>query len=158
MTVFFVTMFAIIVVGTKDFPIEASIFPWIIGIPGLILASAQLVLELRTTKKPVEDSPSDAIDIAADRDLPRRTVYLRGLRVLAWLLGFYLGIWVVGAKIASIALSVAFLRIEGKANWLLTFLITLIAVYLLFFHLTTLLEIFWPSPLIRRWIRIDWLF
>ncbi len=152
MTVFLAIMFGTAVFVAKDWRGDARFFPWLIAIPGFILALVQMVLELRTARRTIQSSV-DVMDIAVDQSVPERTAYKRAARVLGWIIGLYLTIWLVGAQIAALVFFILFLRLEGKAGWLKTILLG-VGSFAFLLILDKSLEIFWPEPLIGRWLTL----
>ena len=156
-TLFISALFAFAVYDAIDFPFAGRLFPLLIGIPALILTLIQLVLDLRAQLKPDKDSVQDFVDVAPDKDIPASVVRARGIRFLSWLLGLHLGIWLVGFKISVPLFFICFLRFEGKARWPLIIGLTAISVYIIFHYFEELLGVFWPKPLLSRWVDIPFL-
>lgn len=157
-TVFLIALFAFAVFEAKDFAFAGRLFPLIVGIPALILTIVQLFLDLKAKPAANGADRQDFVDIAPDLSIPVTVVRTRALRFLSWILGLYLGIWVVGFKIAVPLFFIAFMRVEGKARWILIFSLTALSVYAIFYHFEELLGVFWPKPAISRWVEIPWLF
>ncbi|NVM22849.1 MAG: hypothetical protein HWN68_13840 [Desulfobacterales bacterium] len=157
-SVFLIIVFAFAVFEAKDFAFAGRLFPLIVGIPALILTLVQFFLDLRAKPEGDEVALQDFVDIAPDVSIPLTVVRTRALRFLCWILGLYLGIWVVGFKIAVPLFFIAFMRVEGRARWLLIISLTALSVYAIFYHFEELLGVFWPKPVISRWVEIPWLF
>lgn len=157
-TVFFILLFAFAVFEAKDFAFAGRLFPLTVGIAGLILTLMQLVLDLRAVHRSDEYNSQDFVDIAPDLSIPITVVRTRAVRFLCWILGLYLGIWLIGFKIMVPLFFVAFMRIEGRARWLPIFILTAVSVYAILYYFGELLGIFWPKPLISNWLEIAWLF
>ena len=95
-------------------PPKAALFPLVMGIPLLVLALAQMVIELRDPQRP-EGSPSAALE------------------VLAWMAGFILLVVLLGFPLAVPLFIFGYLLIAGREPWPLS--IALAAVAWGVFHL-----------------------
>jgi hypothetical protein len=85
-------------------PPKAALFPLVMGIPLLVLALVQLVIELREPQR-AEGPPGTA-----------RTA----LAILAWMAGFIALVLLIGFPLAVPLLIFAYLRIAGRESWLLS--------------------------------------
>ncbi len=158
---FLALFFGFIVVMAKDFFPAGRFFPLIVGIPAFILTAIQVFLDIKMTRKAQEpgSQEGDFVDISPDTlDIPPQVVKARALRFLCWIVGLYLGIWIVGFKIAGPLFFLFFLRYEARARWLLNISLSGLSIYLLFYHFEHLLEVFWPKPLLEKLLDIPWLF
>jgi hypothetical protein len=97
-----VVLFAAFVGQALFFRREAAVMPLLIGVPGLILSLAQLIIDIRKTGRP-EDEPI--------LSAPERTIML-------WLLGFVLGIIAFGFVIGASLLVAAYLIFVAGERWL----------------------------------------
>jgi TctA family transporter len=106
-------MIAIALFQSRNFGYRAGLFPWVIGIPTLILALLQLAKDTVGREKP--EAALAAWEVAAfvEPDVARK----RTINVLIWIVGFFLAIWLLGF-IYSIPLSMLlYLRLAGRENW-----------------------------------------
>jgi hypothetical protein len=87
--------FAVFVYTAKDWRLQARLYPWAVGIPMLVLALAQVILELKGIgpKKNENDAPVD-VQFAerADPVLARR----RTINIFSWIVGYIISIWLIG--------------------------------------------------------------
>ncbi len=148
--------YAIFEAATK-FSHGAEIFPLILGIPGLSLCVIQLALEIYARSKGKEEKAEGILDVTIDSSIPYKVAFRGAARMLIWILGLYLAIWIVGFKIAVIAYFILYLRREGHAKWQTILLLTGIAVYAIFFHFERVLSIHWPNSLLSSCFDIHWL-
>jgi hypothetical protein len=158
---FLALYFGFIVIAAKDFRPADLFFPFIVGIPAVVLTVIQICVDIRLTRKAEEadSQEEDFIDIAPDTlDIPPKVARARALRFLCWIVGLYLGIWIVGFKIAGPLFFLFFLRYEARARWLLNIALSGLSIWLIFYYFEHLLSVFWPKPLLDRWIDIPWLF
>ncbi len=125
----FVIFFIVFVYQAKDWRMQARLYPLAIGIPMLILAAIQLILDL----KGVERKQTDAAPVdfqfaqAIDPVLARK----RTFNIFGWLFGFFIGIWLLGFNLTIPLMVFGYLKIQSGEKWWLA--ITLTAVAWLFF-------------------------
>jgi hypothetical protein len=136
----------------------AEIFPLMMAIPGLILVSIQLFLEIHDRIRGKERKSGGFVDLSLDTGTSDRDTLLISGRMLLWILSFYIAIWIVGFKIAVVAFFVLYLKWEARSRWLNIIILTGLACYGIFFHFEKVMSIHWPDSLVGRWVDIPWLF
>ncbi len=141
---------------TKDFTFMAAVFPWVAG--GFTLGMAVLVLVKEIRGAGGEKPRGLAMDLVAD-DMPASVRAKKATRILVWFLGLYLGIWLLGFKLAAVAFLTAFVSIEARAKWFLILGTAAILVFALFM-LERFLGVFWLEGLLNQWLQepLPWLF
>ena len=82
-------------------PPKAALFPLVMGIPLLVLALAQMVIDLREPQRP-EGPPGAG---------------LAALAILAWMAGFIAVVLLIGFPLAVPLLIFAYLRVAGREPW-----------------------------------------
>ena len=150
-------LFLFAILTAKDFPFWDRMYPLVVGTLGLLIALIELASELRRKDEPGEARQRDFVDLAVDEFLLSKAGYRRAARVACWLLGLYLGIWVLGFKIAVTLWFVLFLKLDGRVNWLITTALTALAVFIIFVLFEEFLSIFWPLGLLQQWVDLPWL-
>ena len=80
----------------KDWPVETRLLPWVVGVPGLLLALIQLTLDLVARSRTEETPVTDLIDLPTDRSLPPEVVMRRVSAFYGWFLGLVAGVWLFG--------------------------------------------------------------
>src|ERR1051325_9702566 len=87
--------FVVFASQAKDWRLQARLYPWAIGIPMLILAIVQVVLDLKgvASKQTASAAPVD-VQLAERTDpaLARR----RTINIFSWLVGYLLAVWLLG--------------------------------------------------------------
>ncbi len=104
---------------SRNFGTRAGLFPWVIGIPTLILAVFQLVREL-AGKKTAEAAGSHA-------ELETRLVVQRTISILLWTVGCFVAIWLLGFPYAVPLVILLYLKVAGGENWKVTAIVTFCA-------------------------------
>ena len=97
---------------------RSAVFPLAIGIPALMLALGGVALELRSRGQrhenvPIEVEPHLEDAVTLEPGVERR----RTIAAMAWIIGFYLAIWLLGFMIAAPLITLLYLRIAGKEGW-----------------------------------------
>ncbi len=131
--------------------IQARLFPWVIGIPAVILCAGQLLADLFQRLRPEEmDDLRGAMDLPVDRSVPVSVVAKRAANTFAWISGLFAGIWLVGF-VLSVPLFV-FLYLKLQAEEPLRVASTSGACMLLLivgvFHLV--LNVVWPEAVLPQ--------
>jgi hypothetical protein len=117
-------------VETLSWPIMTALYPRAIGIPLLVLAIAETVLNV--TRRDDADG-AGATDIAFSSDVPPDVAVRRTVAVVAWMVGFYVAIILIGFPRAVPLFVLAYLRVQGRERWIIA--LSLAAVAWLAFYL-----------------------
>lgn len=88
---FLLAMDLTIIVGVRGYVPEARLFPWVIGIPTLVLLVWQIVIEIQGKGKPRKETPLERQVI-----VPSKQLIFAGL----WLVGALAGVYLFGFLIA----------------------------------------------------------
>ena len=102
---------------SRNFGTRAGLFPWVIGIPTLILAIFQFAREL-ASKKTADAAGSHA-------ELDTRLVVKRTISIILWTVGCFVAIWLLGFPYAVPLVILAYLKWAGGENWIITVSVTL---------------------------------
>ena len=115
--------FGYLVWEARDWRLQARLYPWSIGIPMIVLAFVNLVQELlgRDKGKGSDAGPSD-IQFTQTED--PRVALRRTLNIVAWILGFLAGFWLVGFSITIAVLIFCYLKIQSREGWLISVILT----------------------------------
>lgn len=136
--------------------IEANLFPVVIAVPALILAVVLLVKVLRG--KPgaekeekvevVEGAPAGEGDAVTASEARRRT-YI----TIAWILGFFFAIWLIGFTWWTVALfMVLYLKVQAGESWVLTGVITLVCLVFFIYLFVWTLHLPFPEGEVLLWL------
>jgi hypothetical protein len=150
-TFVFLIFFIVFVYTAQEWRPQARLYPWTIGIPMLVLAVVQLILDLKGVerKQPTDATPMDfQFQKTVDPALARR----RTFTIFGWLFGFYISIYLLGFSITIPLMVFTYLKIQSKERWQIS--ITLTAIAWLFFHFlfVRLLTLPFPDGLIFTWL------
>ena len=129
------TLFSVVVVvivalalwQSRNFGYRAGLFPWAIGIPTLVLALLQLNKDVTGRKKPRAAAAWEAALDIAPYLATRRT-----LAIIAWTVGFFVMIWLLGFTYAVPVVMILYLKFAAQEKWPMTLIVTFFT--WLFFH------------------------
>ena len=138
-TLIVATIIAIALFQSRNFGFRAGLFPWVIGIPTLLLALVQLAKDV-TRPKEARASGHEAISSEAVRH--------RTLSIIGWTLGCFLAIWLLGFSYAVPLFILLYLKVEAREGWLMTIAVTFFS-WLFFYALfERMLNVPFPDPLL----------
>ncbi|HSF57051.1 MAG TPA: tripartite tricarboxylate transporter permease, partial [Candidatus Binatia bacterium] len=131
---------------------RAALFPWVIGLPVLLLAVYIFVQDtLRSTRKVKVDEYRFYTEPEVDPAVARQ----RTLVIMGWIVGFFLAIWAFGFVAASAIATLAYLKLGAGERWPITLAISA-ACWLFFFGVFDYaLQLPFPTGSVFEWVRID---
>lgn len=137
------------VASTFGWPWKAALFPLVIAIPVFCLAAAEVLWVIFGSTE-----QGDSPDFQLTRDLPRRAMIRRTLTGMAWILGFFVAIVLLGFPIAVPLFVFLYVKLQGREGWRVSLALSL-AVWGIFYGLLDrLLHLPFPDGLILAWIGI----
>jgi Tripartite tricarboxylate transporter TctB family len=143
--------FIVFVYQAQDWRLQARLYPYAIGIPMVILAIIQVILDLRGVrgKQPADGAPVDfQFSTNVDPALARR----RTLNIFAWILGFFVGIVLLGFTITIPLLVFSYLKFQSGESWLLSIILSVCACLIFYGLFIRLLHLPFPEGLILTWL------
>ena len=151
--------FAVVIWAAKDWPVKAQLYPWVIGIPMLVLAAFHLVTDLRSSAgknaspaTPAEPSDSTPADIQFTREVDPVVARRRTVHIFSWIFGFLLACWLLGLSVTIPPFVFLYLKVKSGEGWTL-FLVLTGAVWLLFWGLfDRLLRLPFPEGQLYLWL------
>jgi hypothetical protein len=146
--------FCVFVYMAQDWRLQARLYPYAIGIPMLILAIVQVILDLKGVKAK-QSSDATPMDFQFTKDVDPTTAKKRAIIMFAWLIAFFFLIWLVGFPIGIAVMMFTYLKFQGRESWKLSILLTVIA-WLCFWGLfVRLLHLPFPDGLVFTWLGIE---
>jgi hypothetical protein len=103
---------------------KAALFPLSVGIPLIILAAAQLLLDLFGK---AESARGPAVDLEFAADVPRDVARRRVIDIFLWIIGFILLVFLLGFPIAVPLFILSYLRLQSRESWWRSVSLTAIA-------------------------------
>lgn len=143
--------FCVFVYQAQDWRMQARLYPWAIGIPMLILAIVQFILDLKGVKAK-ETSDGAPVDFQFQQTVEPELARKRTLVMFAWFLGFFALIYLVGFSIAIPLMVFGYLRIQSNEPWVLSIVLTVIAWFFFWILFVRLLNLPFPEGLLITWL------
>ncbi len=151
--------FAIVIWAARDWPVKAQLYPWVIGIPMLVLAAFHLVTDLRegagksASRASSADPPdSTPADIQFTTEVDPVTARRRTVNIFSWIFGFLLACWLAGLSVTIPPFVFLYLKVKSGEGWTLSLVLTG-AVWLLYWGLfDRLLRLPFPEGQLYRWL------
>jgi hypothetical protein len=132
--------FCVFVYLAHEWRPQARLYPWVIGIPMVLLAVAQVIFDLKGVQAKKSDDATP-MDFQFTKEIDPVTAKKRAIVMFSWLVGFFVLIWLLGFPIAIPLMMFCYLKFQGEEPWVLSIVLTVIAwvcFYALFVKLLTL--------------------
>jgi len=154
-TLFVLAVFAVGVYAAADWQIQARLFPWVIGIPALVMCVMQLFGDFFRRGDANEQDVHGAMDLPVDRSVPIAVVVKRAINSFGWVLGLFAAIWIVGFVVAVPLFIFLYLIWQAREKlWISTaYCVSMLVFIVGVFHL--ILNVPWPEglfPQAEEWI------
>ena len=150
---FFVALFAYVVYEAKfgfgAWEPRAALFPWVIGLPGLLLAIYVLIRDAtqNTLRVKVEEAHS-----ASEPEIDPIIARQRTIAITGWMVGFFAAIWLLGFTGAAVVATFLYLKFGAGEKWPISLALTA-ASWLFFFGLFDYgLQLPFPTGAIFDWV------
>ena len=151
--------FAVVIWAARDWPVKAQLYPWVIGIPMLVLAAFHLVADLRSSAggsvspaTPAEPSDSTPADIQFTKEIDPVIARRRTVHIFSWIFGFLLACWLLGLSVTIPPFVFLYLKVKSGEGWTLSLVLTG-AVWLLYWGLfDRLLRLPFPEGQLYLWL------
>ena len=137
----------------KDWRLQARLYPWAIGIPMVILALIQVVLDLKGVERKAE-SDGAPVDFQMTQTVDPVVAKQRTINIFSWIFGFLVGIWLLGFAITIPLFVFLYLKVQSKEPWLLSIILTAAAWFTFWGLFVWLLNLPFPEGLIFSWLGI----
>ena len=154
-TLFILSLFVIGLYSSADWQIQARMFPWVIGIPGLVMCVMQLFGDFFRRGDASEQGFHGAMDLPVDRSVPVAVVVKRAVNSFGWVLGLFATIWIIGFVVAVPLFIFLYLTFQAREKlWISSaYCVGMLAFIVGVFHL--ILNAPWPEGLLphaEEWI------
>ena len=147
----FLIFFIVFVYQAHEWRLQARLYPWAIGIPMIILAIIQVILDLRgVEKKQQDDAP--VMDYQFSQTVEPKLARRRAIIMFCWLFGFFLAIWLLGFSITIPLMVFSYLKIQSNEKWTISIILTVLAWLFFYFLFVKLLTLPFPDGLIFTWL------
>jgi hypothetical protein len=146
--------FIVWVYEAQEWRLQARLYPWAIGIPMVILALIQVILDMKgyQAKESSDGAPAVRMDFQFTKEIDARTSRNRAIIMFAWLFGFFILVWVVGFNIGIPVMVFAYLKLHSKEPLGLSLILTAIAFVFFYVLFVKVLTLPFPEGLIFGWL------
>ena len=141
-----VALFAWALWQSWDWGLRPGLFPWVVGFLGLPLALFQFTLDTAGAAKTIGHGVVKARDHEATR-LVHETV-----KICAWILGYFVAIWLLGFPIAVAVTTFLYLKLANE-RWALALVLTFFAWVSFYGLFSYLLHVPFPEGVLFAWLR-----
>ena len=149
-------MFAAGVVTARVWPAKTALFPALIGVVGCIMA---VILSLWTGIRGGEEKapvgPGGAADLFLDVNLRSGEALKRTFIICAWLVGIFVGTWLLGQLIALPLFVFLYLKVGSDEGWLLSLGLTAGAIAFLYGVFDQVIHASWYEGELFRFLGIE---
>lgn len=137
------------VIAALSWPWKAALFPLAIGIPVFCFATLEVVLGLMGKSAERGDAVKD---FQLSSHLPEKEMLRRTAVGIAWILGFFAGVVLIGFPIAVPLFVFLYMRFQGEEGWVFSAVFALI-VWAAFYGLFNyVLHLPFPDGWIQEWL------
>jgi putative tricarboxylic transport membrane protein len=143
--------FCVFVYQAQGWRMQARLYPWAIGIPMLILALIQVIMDLKGVKAK-QSADATPMDFQFAQDIDPAIAKKRAITMFGWLLGFFVAIVLFGFPIAIPLMMFTYMRFQGKESWVLSIVLTVIAWFFFYGLFVKLLNLPFPEGVIITWL------
>jgi hypothetical protein len=146
-SLFVVALFAWALWQAWGWQFRPGLFPWIVGFLGLPLAFLQLNLDIAGAVKTIRHG------LAKARDQEARRLTREIVKIFAWILGYFVAIWLFGFSVAAGVTTFLYLKL-AKERWPITLVLTFFAWVSFYGLFVYLLHVPFPEGLLFL-LRLD---
>ena len=133
---------------SRNFSFRAGLFPWAVGIPVFVLANAQFVADFRLRRwsgAPVDHAGE------IEPEIPRTVVRRRTAEIFSWLVGLFVGIWLLGFPIGGPLCTFIQLKFGYREKWPITLMLTGFTWILIYGLFDRILHVPFPAGWLFGW-------
>lgn len=143
----FVIFFIVFIYEAQEWRMQARLYPLAIGIPMLVLAIIQLILDLKGVERKQSDDAAP-VDFQFAQAIDPVLARKRTFNIFGWFFGFFIGIWLLGFTITIPLMVFGYLKIQSGEKWWLSLTFTAIAWFFFWSLFVRLLNLPFPDGLI----------
>lgn len=146
-TVFIIAMLVTALLMSRDWPLRASILVIVLGLVGLALAIAQLVLDLRRPSSKAGNKPT--YEVRNFNDADPALASKGSLEMWSWLVGLVCSIPVLGLPVTLTVFVFLYAKIYG-ASWKMAAFMGMGTALFIYGLYVELMDVYWPPSLLGR--------
>jgi len=146
-----VIFFIVFVSQAQGWRPQARLYPLAIGIPMLILAIVQLILDLKGVERKQKDDAAP-VDFQFAQAIDPVLARKRTFNIFGWFFGFFIGIWLLGFTITIPLMVFTYLKLQSNEHWKISIVLTAVAWTFFYFLFVKLLILPFPDGLLFTWL------
>ena len=143
--------FCVFVYLAQEWRMQARLYPFVIGIPMIILAAIQVILDLKGYE-PKQADDAAPVDFQRTTNIDPALAFQRTVQTFSWFLGFFAGIWLFGFSITIPVMVFSYMYFYGKEKLMLAAIITGVAWVFFYALFVKLLTLPFPDGQIQTWL------
>ena len=148
-TLVIISILALALFDSRNFGFRAGLFPWVIGIPTLVLALFQLAKDIFGREKP----KAALAEWEKSIDVPPKVAAQRTISIMLWTVGFFLAIWVFGFSYSIPISMLLYLKLAGNEKWPMAIIVTFFTWLFTYGLFERALSIPFPDGLLFTWLK-----
>ena len=149
-------MFAAGVVTAREWPAKSALFPTLIGVAGCIIAAIlSLWTGVRGGDAKAAEGPVGAADIFLDVNLRSGEALKRTFIICFWLIGIFVGTWLLGQLIAMPLFVFLYLKVGSDEGWFLSLGLTAVVIAFLYGVFDRVIHASWYEGELFRFLGIE---
>lgn len=130
---------------------QARLYPFVIGIPMIILAFIQVILDLKGIERKPDDNVTP-MDFQATTTVEPELVFKRTVNIFSWFFGFFFGCLFVGFSTTIPIVVFSYMYFHGKEKLWLASTLTIIAFIFYYSLFVKLLNLPFPDGMVQTWL------
>jgi hypothetical protein len=140
-----------VIISARQWPPKSALFPQVISSFVLILSLAELCLTFFGKGESGEET--DIMDFKLSNDLDKTLVNRRIISILLWIIGFTLGIFLLGFPITTPLFMFLYLKFDGKEGWGVSISMTIVVWMCFYFLFIWFMKTHFAEGLIIEWLK-----
>lgn len=146
----FLIFFIVFAYLAKDWRLQARLYPWAIGIPMVVLALVQLILDLKGIERKQQNAAP--VDLQLGQTVEPALALRRTRNIFSWFFGFFLGVWLIGFSLTIPLMVFGYMYVQSKEKLWLSLTLTAVAWVFFYSLFVKLLTLPFPEGVIITWL------
>ena len=142
--------FCVFVYQAMEWRMQARLYPYVIGIPMILLAVIQVIFDLKGVEGKKEDAAP--VDVQFAQNIEPAVAFKRTVNIFSWFFGFFFGCWLVGFSITIPVIVFSYMYFHGKEKFTLAATLTVIAFIFYYSLFVKLLNLPFPDGMVQTWL------
>jgi hypothetical protein len=138
----------------QEWRLQARLYPWAIGLPMVVLAFIQVILDMKGYKAK-QTSDGAPVDFQFTKEIDPITAKKRAIVMFTWFFSFLFSVWLLGFPISIVLMMFSYLKFQSKESWVTSISLTVIAFVLFWALFVKVLTLPFPEGRIFVWLGLD---